>query len=142
MIIAAVLIGFVLHRFVQGQIDQRLDTQIVFSRRCSASTAMGGSASPATPTDRRSNGCGTAGTRQVTGPNNTLRSALLDGADLDNPVLRDIDRRRPPPPPPPPRKDRDPAGGSAAARGRDRPGRRSSALPAQGDESRNHSTSW
>jgi hypothetical protein len=30
MIIATVLIGFVLHRFVQGQIDQRLDTQIVF----------------------------------------------------------------------------------------------------------------
>src|SRR5665213_1866785 len=30
LIIAAIVIGFVLHRFVQGQIDQRLDTQIVF----------------------------------------------------------------------------------------------------------------
>jgi signal transduction histidine kinase len=35
---------------------------------------------------------------QVTGPNNTLRSASLDGADLDNPALREIDERRPPPP--------------------------------------------
>ena len=30
LVLAAVVIGFVLHRFVQGQIDQRLDTQIVF----------------------------------------------------------------------------------------------------------------
>ena len=30
LVIAAVVIGFVLHRFVQGQIDQRLDTQVVF----------------------------------------------------------------------------------------------------------------
>jgi hypothetical protein len=30
LVIAAVVIGFVLHRFVQGQIDQRLDTQITF----------------------------------------------------------------------------------------------------------------
>ena len=30
LVVAAIVIGFVLHRFVQGQIDQRLDTQIVF----------------------------------------------------------------------------------------------------------------
>jgi hypothetical protein len=30
LIVAAVMIAFVLHRFVQGQIDQRLDAQIVF----------------------------------------------------------------------------------------------------------------
>ncbi len=30
LVIAAIAIGFVLHRFVQGQIDQRLDTEIVF----------------------------------------------------------------------------------------------------------------
>src|ERR1035437_5478416 len=30
LVAAAIVIGFVLHRFVQSQIDQRLDTQIVF----------------------------------------------------------------------------------------------------------------
>ena len=30
LLIAAIVIFFVLHRFVQGQIDQRLDTQILF----------------------------------------------------------------------------------------------------------------
>jgi hypothetical protein len=30
LVAAAIVIGFVLHRFIQGQIDQRLDSQIVF----------------------------------------------------------------------------------------------------------------
>jgi len=30
IVVAAVAVGFVLHRFVQGQIDQRLDTQVTF----------------------------------------------------------------------------------------------------------------
>jgi signal transduction histidine kinase len=98
LIIATVLIGFVLHRFVQGQIDQRLDTQIVFlssmlrvddgGRIILAGNADG------PPFERMRHGW----YWQVTGPNNTVRSASLAGADLDNPVLREIDERRPPPP--------------------------------------------
>ncbi len=104
MIIAAVLIGFVLHRFVQGQIDQRLDTQIVFLASMlrvdgNGRISLTGNAD-GPPFERLRHGW----YWQVTGPNNTLRSASLDGADLDTPALRDIDRRRPPPP----RKDRDP----------------------------------
>ena len=30
LVVATIVIGFVLHRFVQGQIDQRLDTQVAF----------------------------------------------------------------------------------------------------------------
>jgi hypothetical protein len=29
LVVAAIVIGFILHQFVQGQIDQRLDTEIV-----------------------------------------------------------------------------------------------------------------
>lgn len=44
LVVAAVLIGFVLHRFVQGQIDQRLDTQIVFLSSMLRADANGRSA--------------------------------------------------------------------------------------------------
>jgi signal transduction histidine kinase len=98
LIIATVLIGFVLHRFVQGQIDQRLDTQIVFLSSMlrvdgSGRVSLAGSAD-GPPFERMRHGW----YWQVTGPNNTVRSASLAGADLDNPALREIDERRPPPP--------------------------------------------
>jgi signal transduction histidine kinase len=98
LIIATVLIGFVLHRFVQGQIDQRLDTQIVFLSsmlRVDASghiSLTGNADGP--PFERMRHGW----YWQVTGPNNTLRSASLAGADLDSAALREFDARRPPPP--------------------------------------------
>jgi hypothetical protein len=116
LIIATVLIGFVLHRFVQGQIDQRLDTQIVFLSSMlrvddTGRISLAGNAD-GPPFERVRRGW----YWQVTGPNDTLRSASLDGADLDNSVLREIDERRPPPP----KKELD-ARATAAARGRDRP---------------------
>jgi signal transduction histidine kinase len=98
LIIATVLIGFVLHRFVQGQIDQRLDTQIVFLSSMlrvdgGGRISLSGNAD-GPPFERMRHGW----YWQVTGPKNTLRSASLDGADLDIPALREIDERRPPPP--------------------------------------------
>jgi signal transduction histidine kinase len=98
LIVATVLIGFVLHRFVQGQIDQRLDTQIVFLSSMlrvdgSGKISLAGNAD-GPPFERLRRGW----YWQVTGPNNTLRSASLDGADLDNSVLKERDERRPPPP--------------------------------------------
>jgi signal transduction histidine kinase len=98
LVIATVLIGFVLHRFVQGQIDQRLDTQIVFLSSMlrvddSARISLAGNAD-GPPFERVRRGW----YWQVTGPNNTLRSASLDGADLDNSALRERDQKRPPPP--------------------------------------------
>jgi signal transduction histidine kinase len=105
LVIATVLIGFVLHRFVQGQIDQRLDTQIIFLSSMlrvdgSGRVSLAGNAD-GPPFERMRHGW----YWQVTGPNNTLRSASLDGADLDNSALRERGER--PPPPPPPKKDRD-----------------------------------
>src|ERR1700712_528896 len=93
LIVAAVLIGFVLHRFVQGQIDQRLDTQIVFLSSMlrvdgSGRISLAGNAD-GPPFERPRRGW----YWQVTGPNNNLRSASLDGADLDNPVLNERDAR-------------------------------------------------
>jgi len=107
LIVATVLIGFVLHRFIQGQIDQRLDTQIVFlssmlrvdsGRRI---TLAGNADGP--PFERVRRGW----YWQVTGPDNTLRSASLDGADLDSFVLKERGERRPPPPPKKDREDRE-----------------------------------
>lgn len=102
LIIATVLIGFVLHRFVQGQIDQRLDTQIVFLSSMlrtdgSGRISLAGSAD-GPPFERLRRGW----YWQVTGPRNTLRSASLDGADLTTPELPVRDK-----PPPRPKKDRD-----------------------------------
>lgn len=103
LIIATVLIGFVLHRFVQGQIDQRLDTQIVFLSSMLRADGAGrislaGNAD-GPPFERRRRGW----YWQVTGPRNVLRSASLDGADLDAPMLAAREDR----PPAPPRKDRE-----------------------------------
>lgn len=103
LVVAAVLIGFVLHRFIQGQVDQRLDTQIVFlSSMLRADdggriTLAGNADGP--PFERARRGW----YWQATGPNNTLRSTSLDGADLDDFVAKDRVER----PPPPPKRDRD-----------------------------------
>ena len=102
LIISTVLIGFVLHRFVQGQIDQRLDTQIVFLSSMlrvdgGGRISLAGNAD-GPPFERARRGW----YWQATGPANTLRSASLDGADLDSFVRKDRAER----PPPPPKKDR------------------------------------
>jgi signal transduction histidine kinase len=103
LIAAAILIGFVLHRFIQGQIDQRLDTQIVFLSSMlradsSGRISLAGNAD-GPPFERSRHGW----YWQVMGPKNTLRSASLDGIDLENPALAARDER----PPPPPKKDRE-----------------------------------
>lgn len=97
LVIAAVVIGFVLHRFVQGQIDQRLDTQIAFLASMLRSDASGelslsGSAD-GPPFDRPARGW----YWQVTGPKNVLHSRTLGDGALDVSALS-----LPPPPPPPP----------------------------------------
>jgi signal transduction histidine kinase len=98
LIIATVLIGFVLHRFVQGQVDERLDTQIVFLSSMlrvddNGRISLAGNAD-GPPFERVRRGW----YWQVAGPDNTLRSASLDGADLDISGLKERDARRPPPP--------------------------------------------
>jgi signal transduction histidine kinase len=108
IIVAAVAIGFVLHRFVQGQIDQRLDTQVVFLssmlRTSSDGTLSLTGSADGPPFERRKRGW----YWQIKGPNNTLRSQSLEDAELDGPeVARVADG----PPPPPPRGDRQPRDG-------------------------------
>ena len=85
LIAAAIVIGFVLHRFVQGQIDQRLDSQIVFlSSMLTAGDdgviAVAGSAD-GPPFDRPARGW----YWEVVGPGNVLRSRSLGGASIDVP---------------------------------------------------------
>lgn len=95
---AAVVIGYALHHFVQGQIDQRLDMQAVFLSSTLRSDTDGilglTAAADGPPFDRPRGGW----YWQVNGPRNTLRSASLEGADLALPNIAG----RPPPPPPPP----------------------------------------
>jgi signal transduction histidine kinase len=99
MIAAAVAIGFGLHRFVQGQIDQRLDTQIVFLSSMlhagdNGTLSLTGNAD-GPPFERRRHGW----YWQVMGPTNTLRSQSLQGAALDVPAIAGRADR------PPPRRD-------------------------------------
>lgn len=82
LVVAAIVIGFVLHRFIQGQIDQRLDTQIVFLtsllRADGNQLRLAGNAD-GPPFERPRRGW----YWQVTGPGNALRSASLDGMALE-----------------------------------------------------------
>jgi signal transduction histidine kinase len=108
IVVAAVAVGFALHRFVQGQIDQRLDTQVTFLSSLlragdDGRLSLTGSAD-GPPFERPRRGW----YWQVTGPKNILRSQSLDGADLDLPDAAEIAAR---PPPPPPRGDRPPKDG-------------------------------
>ncbi len=101
LVVAAVLIGFVLHRFVQGQIDQRLDTQIVFLSSMLRADANGrisltGNAD-GPPFERPRRGW----YWQITGPKNALHSASLEDADIESPALAREER------PPQPRKGPD-----------------------------------
>lgn len=120
LVVAAVVIGFVLHRFVQGQIDQRLDTQIVFLTSLlradgNGRLSLAGNAD-GPPFERARRGW----YWQVDGPTNALRSSSLEGADLDAPAISER-LQRPPPPPPPPRDDE-----------RDRGARENRPMPADG----------
>jgi signal transduction histidine kinase len=95
IVLATVVIGFILHRFVQGQIDQRLDAHAVFLTSL-LRTAPDGSISLAgdangPPFDRPDRGW----YWQITGVTNTLSSHSLTRGDL----------KAEPPPPPPRRKD-------------------------------------
>lgn len=100
MIVATVAIGFVLRHFVQGQIDQRLDTQIIFLSSVVSTTPDGriaiSGATDGPPFDRPGRGW----YWQINGPANTLRSQALEGADL---ALPDLPPKPPKPPPKPPR---------------------------------------
>jgi hypothetical protein len=96
LVIAGVILFFVLHRFVQGQVDQRLDTQIAFLSSLLRSqdgilTLAGNADGP--PFDGHPRGW----YWETIGPNNTLRSRALGGKDLDVSELA----VHPPPPPPP-----------------------------------------
>jgi signal transduction histidine kinase len=112
LIIAGVVLFFVLHRFVQGQIDQRLDTQIAFLSSMLGSqngvlTLAGNADGP--PFDGHPRGW----YWEAIGPNNTLRSRSLGDSDLN---ISKITIRQPPPPPPPPAgEDRPPSPGSRPA---------------------------
>jgi signal transduction histidine kinase len=117
LIIAGVVLFFVLHRFVQGQIDQRLDTQIAFLSSMLRSqngvlTLAGNADGP--PFDGHPRGW----YWEAIGPNNTLRSRALGDRDLDISKIA-IRPPPPPPPPPPPGEDRPPPPGSRPAPGDD-----------------------
>jgi signal transduction histidine kinase len=94
LLIAAIIIGFVLHRFIQGQIDQRLDTHLVFlssmlTADADGTIALAGNAD-GPPFDRPARGW----YWQINGPKNVLRSRSLDGNGIDAPP---VPRRLPPP---------------------------------------------
>ncbi len=99
LVIAGIVIFFVLHRFVQGQIDQRLDSQILFLSSMLHADADGAltltGAADGPPFDRMRHGW----YWQIVGPKNVLKSRSLGDAALD---LPDLSRRPPPPPPPMP----------------------------------------
>ncbi|AMN44987.1 ATP-binding protein [Rhodoplanes sp. Z2-YC6860] len=109
LLIAAIVIYFALHRFVQGQIDQRLDTHILFLssmlRADSGGTLRLDGTADGPPFDRMRRGW----YWQISGPKNVIRSRSLDDATLKPPDISG--RPLPPPPPiPPPEGDRPPPG--------------------------------
>jgi len=98
LVAAAIVIGFVLHRFVQGQIDQRLDTQIVFlssmlSTDDEGVIAVAGDAD-GPPFDRPARGW----YWEVVGPKNILLSRSLEGARMDVPEFHRPQREEHPAP--------------------------------------------
>ena len=77
VVLATIAIGFVLHRFIQGQIDQRLDSHVVFLKSLlrdapDGTISLAGDAN-GPPFDRPDNGW----YWQVVGPRNSLRSRAL-----------------------------------------------------------------
>jgi len=98
LVVAAIVIGFVLHRFVQAQIDQRLDTQVVFlSSMLTAGDdgviALTGNAD-GPPFDRPARGW----FWEVVGPRNILRSRSLEGASINAPEFRRPAKKKGPSP--------------------------------------------
>ena len=99
LLVAGLFIAFLLHHFIQRQVDERLDSQILFLasmlRADNSTLSLSGSAD-GPPFDRPARGW----YWQVTGPDNTLRArALGDKAlDLSSASLH------PPPRPPRPRR--------------------------------------
>ena len=96
---------------MQGQIDQRLDTQIAFLSSMLRSqngvlTLAGNADGP--PFDGHPRGW----YWEAIGPNNTLRSRALGDRDLN---ISKIAIHPPPPPPPPAAEDRPPPPGSRPA---------------------------
>ena len=93
MLLATLAIGFVLHRFMQGQIDQRLDSHVVFLTSLlrdapdGTITLAGDANGP--PFDRPDNGW----YWQVVGPRNSLHSRTLADGRLT------AEAKRPPPRP-------------------------------------------
>jgi signal transduction histidine kinase len=88
LVAAAIVIGFVLHRFIQGQIDQRLDSQIVFLSSMLTTgddgliALVGNADGP--PFDRPARGW----YWEIAGPRNVLRSDSLEGVSVDVPEFR------------------------------------------------------
>ena len=115
LIFSAFVIGFILHHFVQAQIDQRLDTQVIFLGSLLHTDVDGrltiSGATDGPPFDRPGRGW----YWQVTGPNNRLRSQSLSGRDLTLPEMPPPPTHPPPPPPrdapPPPLNPPRPADG-------------------------------
>jgi signal transduction histidine kinase len=103
LLVAGITIGFLLHHFIQRQVDERLDTQIVFlasmlrADKDGRLSLSGNADGP--PFDRPGRGW----YWQVSGPGNTLRARALGSETLDVSALP-----VPPPPPSPPRGPRPP----------------------------------
>jgi len=123
LVFSAFVIGYILHHFVQAQIDQRLDTQVIFLGSLLRADPQGqltiSGATDGPPFDRPGRGW----YWQITGAQNTLRSASLEGRDL---ALPDMPPRPKHPPPPPPRDA--PAAALNAPRPADGPGPDGTAL--------------
>ena len=114
LLVGLVLIAFVLHRFVQGQIDQRLDAQIAILSSMlqvgkDGQLKLAGTAD-GPPFDRPMRGW----YWKISGPTNVLRSRSLGAEDFELPDLGN--RPAPPPPPRPPVPP--PAGAGACSRAR------------------------
>lgn len=106
LIVSAVLIAFVLHRFVQSQIDQRLDAQIAFLSSMlqvgkDGQLKLAGTAD-GPPFDRPMRGW----YWKISGPANVLRSGSLGSADFELPDVSNRPAPPPPPGPPPPDESR------------------------------------
>jgi signal transduction histidine kinase len=98
LVAAAIAIDFALHRFIQGQIDQRLDTQIVFlsstlTAREDGIVAVPGNAD-GPPFDQPARGW----YWEIVGPKNVLRSHSLGDASLEIPEFHRPPREERPAP--------------------------------------------
>jgi signal transduction histidine kinase len=98
LIVAGIAIDFALHRFIQGQIDQRLDTQIVFlsstltTEKDGVIAVAGNADGP--PFDRPAHGW----YWEVVGRKNILRSHSLEGASIEVPEFHRPPREERPAP--------------------------------------------